>query len=185
MVNFQMWIVSTFAKATPIARLMHSKWGWPFAESAHFIGLSLLVATIVLFDLRLLGVGRRIPIAALHKLIPWGLTGFGINVISGSLFLITEPDQYVYNTSFHFKLFFMMTAGINASLFYVTSYRRVTADGAPADAPRVAKIIAAVSLCCWIGVIIGGRLLTFYRPYPCGPEGPTFLAHCIPGYDHQ
>lgn len=27
-----------------------------------------------------------------------------------------------------------------------------------------AMVIALVSLCCWTGVIVGGRLITFYRP---------------------
>ena len=93
-----MWLVHWLAHAAPaIAEFMRSKWGWPMAESIHFLGLSMLVGCIGMFDLRLLGIGKRIPIAALHKLIPLGLTGFAINITSGSLFLLTEPDQYIYN----------------------------------------------------------------------------------------
>jgi hypothetical protein len=183
MVDFQMWIVRTIAaRATAIASLMHTQWAWPLAESVHFFGLCLLVGPIFLFDLRLLGVGRRIPIGALHKLVPFGLTGYALSIASGALFVLTEPDQYIYNPAFHFKLLFMTMAGINAGMFYVTSYRRATAPGAPLDAPRVAKIIAVGSLTLWLGVIIAGRLLTFYRPFPCGPQGPGFLAECLPDY---
>src|SRR6186713_592792 len=110
MVDFQMWLVSTFARATPVARLMHTAWAWPLAESVHFIGLSLIVGTIFLFDLRLIGVAKRIPIAALHKLIPWGLIGFAMSFGSGILFLLAEPDQYVYNPAFQFKMLFMAAA---------------------------------------------------------------------------
>ena len=182
MANVQMWLVHAFASVEPVARLMHTAWAWPAAESLHFIGLSLLIGTVGVFDLRLLGLGRGIPIAALHRLVPWGLLGFGINVISGALFLLTEPDQYIYNPAFHFKVLFMVTAGLNALAFYLTSYRRVTAPGAALDAPRTAKIIAAASLSLWISVLVAGRLLTFHRPGPCEPEGPGFLATCIPGY---
>ena len=182
MVTFQMWLVSTFASVKPIGRMMHTAWGWPIAESLHFIGLSLLIGTVGLFDLRLLGVARRIPIAAMHRLIPWGLVGFGINALTGVCFLLAEPDQYVYNPSFHFKALFIVAAGMNALTFYLTSYRRVTADGAPDDAPLAAKVSAAVSLSLWIGVIVAGRLLTFYRPFPCQPPEPGFLATCIPGF---
>ena len=63
MVDFQMWLVRTFARATPVAAMMKTAWGWPAAESIHFIGLCLLVGAIFLFDLRLLGYARRIPIA--------------------------------------------------------------------------------------------------------------------------
>lgn len=182
MVDFQMWVVSTFARATTVSALMKTQWGWPAAESVHFIGLCLLVGAIFLFDLRLLGVARRVPIAALHKLIPWGLLGFGLTIASGILFVLAEPDQYVYNPAFHFKLLFMVAAGLNAFAFYLTSYRQATAPGAPDDAPRLAKIIAVASLSLWIGVIVAGRLLTFYRPFPCGPEGPGLLAQCLPNY---
>jgi|SoiMethySBSTD1v2_1073268.scaffolds.fasta_scaffold75693_3 hypothetical protein len=182
MVNFQIWLVSTLARATPIREFMHTKWGWPAAESLHFIGLSLLVGTISVFDLRLLGLAKRVPIAALHRLVPWGLVGYGITAGTGALFLMAEPDQYVYNPAFHLKVLFMLVAGLNASAFYLTSYRRTTAPGASADAPPAARIIAAASLFLWISVIIAGRLLTFYRPWPCGPAGPGFLAQCLPGY---
>lgn len=178
--GIQIWLVATLKAINPVKAFMTSDWGWPTAESIHFLGLSLLVGTIGLFDLRLLGVGKRIPIAALHRLIPWGLLGYGINVASGLAFLMTEPDQYIYNPAFHYKILFMAVAGFNATAFYLTTYRRATGPDAPADAPRSAKIIATISLCMWIGVIICGRLLTFYRPTMCGPQGPGFLATCNP-----
>lgn len=182
MAGFQMWLVSTLASVKPVGVFMRTKWGWPAAESLHFIGLSLLVGTIFLFDMRLLGIAKRIPIRALHRLVPWTLLGYGLTVFSGVPFLMTEPDQYIYNPSFHFKMLFMVTAGFNATAFYLTSYRRTIVLGASAEAPRSAKVIAAISLLMWISVIVAGRLLTFYRPFPCGPEGPGFLAECIPGY---
>jgi len=182
MAGFQIWLVRTFASVPPVRNLMHTAWAWPVAESLHFIGLSLLVGTIFVFDLRLLGIGRRIPIAALHRLVPWGLAGYACTFATGMLFLLTEPDQYVYNPAFHFKVLFMVLAGVNASLFYLTSYRRAIAADAPVDAPRSAKVIAVASLVLWLSVIIAGRLLTFYRPAPCEAEGPGILAECIPDY---
>src|SRR4249920_2798815 len=152
MVPFQMWLVSFFAAFKPVSKVMHTAWGWPLAESVHFIGLSLLIGAVGSFDLRLLGVGRRIPIAAMHRFIPWGLLGFAINIATGTLFILTEPDQYIYNPSFHFKLLFMTIGGLNAATFYLTSYRRIFGPDAPLDAPRRAKVIAAISLCAWIGV---------------------------------
>src|SRR5262245_5261756 len=132
MAGFQVWLVATLKAINPVASLMHSKWGWPAAESIHFIGLSLMVGTIAVFDLRLLGIAKRIPIAALHRLIPWGLFGYGINVVSGLAFLMTEPDQYIYNPAFQVKLLCMATAGVNALAFYAALYRRTTSPGAAA-----------------------------------------------------
>ncbi len=111
---------------------------------------------------------------------PWGLVGFAVTVVTGVMFLMTEPDEYVYNPAFHLKLLFIAIAGVNALTFYLTTFERTTAPGAPDDAPRSAKVIAAVSLTMWILVIRCGRLITFYRPGLCGPEGPGFIAECVP-----
>jgi hypothetical protein len=177
---YQVWFVKTIHANSPVADLMHSKWGWPIAESLHFIGLCLLIGAIGSFDLRLLGVGKRIPIAAMHRFIPWGILGFAINISTGSMFLLTEPDQYIYNPSFHFKVAFLMIAGLNASMFYVTSYRRIFGASATLEAPTRAKVIAAISLSAWVAVIICGRLLTFYRPAQCEGEQASIILTCAP-----
>jgi hypothetical protein len=181
MATFQVWLVSTLASARPIGKFMHTRWAWPAAESIHFIGLSMLIGMIFLFDLRLLGMAKRIPIAALHKLVPWGVLGYVDNLLSGSFFLMAEPDQYIYNPAFHFKMLFMGLAGLNMMAFYLTTSRRTMGPGAGDETPRAAKMIAATSLCLWIAIIVCGRLLTFYRPGECGPQGPGVIAECIPG----
>jgi hypothetical protein len=178
--DLQIWLVHTIDAHSPVATLMRTHWAWPIAESLHFLGLCLLIGCVGTFDLRLLGLARRVPIAAVHRFIPWGLLGFGINICSGLMFLLTEPDQYIYNPSFHFKLLFMTIGGLNAATFYLTSYRRLFSADAPLDAPTHAKVIAAISLCAWMGVIVGGRLLTFYRPGECIGAQTALLLTCAP-----
>ena len=178
---FQAWLVRTLGSAYGIVSpVMNSTWGWPVCETVHFLGLSLLVGTIGLFDLRLLGMAKRVPIVALHRLIPWGVLGYAINVVSGALFLMTEPREYIYNPAFHFKMLFMALAGSNVLAFYLTTFRKVKVLGSGDDAPRGAKVIAIVSLTLWIGVLVCGRLLTFYRPDLCGSQRVAFLSTCIP-----
>ena len=61
-------------------------------------------------------------------------------------------------------------------------FRKVNVLGAGADAPLGAKLIGGASLFLWTGIIIFGRLLTFYRPFVCGEEGQTgLLATCLMG----
>lgn len=159
MEELRMWLVST-----PLADLMHTKWAWPVAESLHFFGLSLLMGTVGLFDLRLLGFAKQVSPAALHRLVPWGVFGYFINIISGISFFTADADQYMYNPAFQIKLAFMTLAGINVLVFYTTMYREVTVRGPGQKLPLPAKIIGGVSLVCWIGVMTCGRLLTFFRP---------------------
>ena len=183
MTGFQIWLVSALASVTPVARVMHTAWGWPIAESLHFLGLCLLVGAIGSFDLRLLGVARRVPIAAMHRLIPWGILGFAINACTGLLFVLTEPDQYIYNPSFHFKFLFITIGGLNAATFYLSSYRQIFGANASLNPPLRAKVIAAISLTAWVSVIICGRMLTFYRPAPCLGQQSSLLLTCAPALE--
>ncbi len=127
--SFQVWLVSDDRQASRWSRISCGlAWAWPIAESLHFLGLCLLIGCIGTFDLRLLGLARRVPIATVHRFVPWGIAGFAINISTGSLFLMTEPDQYIYNPSFHLKLLFLTIGGLNAATFYLTSYRQVFGD---------------------------------------------------------
>lgn len=158
---WEVWIRSTWLSQCV---LDNRDWLWPICETIHFVGLSLLIGTVGLFDLRILGVGRAIPPSTLHALIPWGVLGYGLNLATGTLFFFGFPDQYAYNSAFWFKLAFMAIAGINMVLFYSTAFAEVRHLGAGADAPIQSKIITGISLASWTGVLVCGRLLTFYRP---------------------
>jgi hypothetical protein len=153
-----------WATTTTLADAMTGWWEWPIAESIHFIGLSMLIGTVGTFDLRLMGLGKRIPLGALHRLIPWGIAGFVMNMLTGICFLSNAPDQYMYNPAFHLKILSMSIAGINVMVFYTTMFQKVKTLGPGEDAPLPARIIGGVSLTCWLSVIACGRLLTFYRP---------------------
>jgi hypothetical protein len=144
--------------------MLNTRWGWPMAESVHFAGLTLLVGAVGMFDLRLLGVGRQIAPAALHRLIRYGVAGFIANVLTGICFLSGAPDQYIYNWAFRWKLVFLGVAGLNIAVFYSTFFRRIRRLAPGAPMPLGARIVGAVSLLAWVGVISAGRLITFFRP---------------------
>lgn len=115
-----------------------------------------------MLDLRMLGVAKRLPVRPLHQLLFWGILGFALNIITGLVFFVGAPGQYVHNVSFWLKLLLIFLAGINALLFYVTGiFRAVQGVGPGEDAPFPAKIVAAASLLLWIGVTYFGRMLPF------------------------
>jgi hypothetical protein len=162
----QMWLEQT-ALAGVIRR---SIWLWPALESVHFLGMSVLVGTVGLFDLRLLGYARGIPYTAFHRLIPLGIAGFAVNLVTGICFLTAFPDQYLFNAAFQLKVALMGVAGINVVLFYAGTFSRLARLG-PDDAPPFgARLAGAVSLAAWVGVMTAGRLLTFFR----GETGMSF-----------
>jgi hypothetical protein len=180
MIPFQLQLEATLASFPHVAALMQMRWSWPLFESAHFIGLTLLFGSIAAWDLRLLGMVKEIPVAAFHRLVPFAVLGFGINITSGTFFLMTFPDQYVYNSAFHLKMFCVLLAGVNVVVFYLTMFRRLKGLGPGMQAPPLARASGAISLVLWIIVIICGRMITFFRPGPCNvAEAAGFLADCL------
>jgi hypothetical protein len=160
-------LIETFARYLHGTRLSWAvaggySWIWPACETLHFIGMALLVGIVGTLDLRMLGVGKRLPPGPFERLIPWAIGGFAINLVTGFLFFTGDPSQYIHNTVFWLKLLFIVLAGANALAFYVTDLaKQVDALGPGDDAPPGAKVIAATSLALWIGVIYWGRMLPF------------------------
>ena len=134
-------------------------WAWPALESLHFIGLSLLFTVVLLVDLRLLGVGKRIPFSAVSQLLPLGLLGFGVNLITGTLFFLAAPNQYTANIMFLWKVMLIVIAGVND--LYLMLCPESWAAAAGDDAPMNAKIFAASGILLWFGVLFSGHMLPF------------------------
>ena len=123
-------LLYSIGQKSGIYSFMHTSWGWPTVESLHFLGLSLLIGCIGLWDLRLLGVARGVPMDALHRLVPWGVGGYALNLCTGFLFVVSAPNQYLYNPAFQIKLSLMAIAGLNILVFYRFAFRPVRAAAA-------------------------------------------------------
>jgi hypothetical protein len=156
--SFAMWL-----GATSISRAVtYYSWIWPTCETLHFAGLALLIGNVGVLDLRLLGAVKRLPVAPLNGLIRWGVLGFVINLLTGVVFFVGAPSQYITNIAFGFKLLFMALAAVNLAVFYRSGLARAVARLGPGDdASTGAKIVAATSLFLWVGVIFWGRMLPF------------------------
>ena len=137
-----------------------SKWWWTFMMAAHFLGLILIIGTVGLLDIRIMGFVKQLPIAPLHRLIPWGLAGLGINVATGLMAFAARPDNYVFSLGLWLKILALLLLGLNAAAFYLTNiFEGVESVGAGEDAPISAKLIAASSLFLWFAVITFGRYI--------------------------
>ena len=141
-------------------------WVWPVCEILHFFGMALIIGTIGLVDIRILGVGKGLPIKSLERFIPLGVIGFTINVLTGLTFVggnpIGGPREYLSNLAFLIKMGLILLAGVNLLVFYAAGIVRaadaVSPDG---DAPISAKVVAVVSLLAWFGVILFGRFIMY------------------------
>ncbi|MFT5134764.1 MAG: hypothetical protein ACI9SC_003246 [Gammaproteobacteria bacterium] len=148
-------------ETSTLGRLMQeSTWLFPTAEIFHFIGLSLLMGSLLVVDFRLLGFSRDVPVEAVYKFLPITVIGFSINLVTGILFCFSDPFRYYPNIAFRLKILLVLLAGVNALYFAITAHANSTSVGTE-DSERKLKIVAALSLMFWIGVIICGRLIPY------------------------
>jgi hypothetical protein len=140
-----------------------SYWAWPAAETVHFLGLSLSFGVLIAVNLRILGVMKQIPFADVHRLLPWGMLGFGANLITGMFFFVGQSGQYTGSAIFYWKIVFLVIAGAN--FLYLTvfgkAWHRADGDYERFDASLADKAMAVGSLIVWLAVLYAGRMLPF------------------------
>jgi len=149
-------------KSTAISHAMvELPWLWPLCETLHFVGLALLIGAAGLFDLRLMGLLKAIPLKAAMQMRGWAAVGIAINLITGVLFFVGAPAQYIDNPAWWGKVLFLMVAVINIAIFETKQGKRILEMTADAETPASFKIAGAVSLASWAAVLYFGRMLPF------------------------
>src|SRR5262249_12956131 len=134
-------------------------WVWPACETLHFVGLSLLFTVVLLVDLRILGMAKKLPFSALYQLLPFGMLGFGLNLVTGMMFFIGAPEQYTQNPVFYWKILFVGLGAINVLYFMLLDQPWTVGSGD--DAPMGAKLVAGSAIVVWVGVLFFGHMLPF------------------------
>ena len=118
-----------------------------------------MFGVLLIVNLRLLGFMTASTFQAVHRLLPFGILGYGVNFFTGMLFFIGDPGQYTENVAFHWKMILMMLAGVNYLI--LTVYDGAWELSADADAPMLGKLLGASMLFLSIGVMYFGRMLPF------------------------
>ncbi len=135
---------------------------FPFVEGAHILALSFSVGMIVVLDLRLLGFCFRNRSASLlmGQLTPWSLPGFGVMFLTGALLFATQAVKAYGNSFFRAKMILLALTGVNA-LYYQLRYYPKIAEWDLSKPPAGVRVIAALSLIFWAGVIACGRTMAY------------------------
>lgn len=145
---------------------------WPTLESLHFIGLCLLFGSLLLIDLRVLGVAKMVRFEAVERFLLVSVTGFVINLTTGVTFLFGDPSRYFVNPSFQLKMLCIVLALLNALYFslrmkkHSESLSTKQGEGEMALSidmvmPIDMKLAAGLSLALWVAVIVFGRLIPY------------------------
>lgn len=131
---------------------------WPTLESIHFVSLCVLMGSLLVVDLRLIGFFREACASTASLLIRLSLVAFATNFATGVLFFFGNTYKYVDNPAFEIKMALILIAGANA-LFFRWKLSGLI-EGRDVSVSSV--VVGTLSLVLWSGVIVCGRMITFY-----------------------
>ena len=162
--------VTTFLEwlqASSLAVFIHKKaWAFTTVEVVHVFAVSMVIGTIMIVDLRLLGLAStKRPFAELSRqVLPFTWAAFVLAVIAGSLLFISRPTEYFVNTVFWIKMALIVLAGINMMIFEFITVRDVQKWNLDPTPPPRARLAGGISIACWVLVVVFGRLIAFTLP---------------------
>ena len=148
-----------WCEATAVGTFVReSLWLFPAIEAVHLLGLSLLGGSLLIVDLRLLGLGlKRQGIAELSRQMrPWLVGALVVMGITGPLLFLSEAVKCYYNTSFWVK----MTTLPVALVFTFAIRERIARDEALDTSVR-SRLVGAASIMLWLTVAAAGRWIGF------------------------
>lgn len=137
-----------------MSQLLTHPWAYPLFEAFHIAGIAMLFGSLVVLDLRLWGRAPALdvaPVARLALAVTWA--GFAVVAVTGLLMFSTQPDELLRNRAFQVKLGLIALAALNAAFFHLR--------GGSGRHDRTARVLGALSLGTWLGVIICGRWIAY------------------------
>lgn len=151
----------------PLAAAVRGESGWdwlfPIVEIVHVCALALVFGSILMVDLRLVGLSSpNSKVSRLtQELLPYTWVAFAIAAISGSMLFISKAPIYFGNLQFRIKFLLMFLAGLNMLAFHFGIYRRVAQWDQALPPPLAARLAGAASIALWVAVIFMGRWVGF------------------------
>ena len=143
--------------------LRESQYMMPWVFVLHVVSMCMFAGTILMMDLRLLGVGyMQTPFSQVQRrLFPWQIAAMVFSSATGLALVWGNPLNYVTNIIFWVKMVAMVIAGINALAFhFITEYTLVDWDAGQTP-PSGAKLAGALSIVLWANVVVAGRLIPY------------------------
>ena len=135
---------------------------FPAIEIIHIIGFIFLVGSAFLFDLRLLGVARKLSVKDVADyVLPWSRRSLIVVIPTGLLLFITQAKALSTNSVFGLKLILILLAFTNAGIFHRFTFSSAS-NWASSETPIGAKAAALISLTLWSSVVTCGRLIAYF-----------------------
>ena len=139
----------------------------PVVEALHVLAATTVFGTVLLVDLRLLGIPnlKRAITRIEHEVIRLTWVAFAVAVVTGALMFAANAQTYFINTAFRLKLLAILAAGLNMLVFETVIRRDVAAWDLGVRPPRAARIAGLLSILLWVVVIVLARWIGFTKGY--------------------
>jgi hypothetical protein len=158
------WPLAIWIDSTPMHRFMQENpAAFTACETLHFMGLTILIGALMIIDLRGLGLFKRMPFGEVHKLVPFAIGAFIVQLATGVCFVFQGPQPYFDNLSFRVKMVLVLLAGINALVFEVLVFRPYKAGDIAVETAPITRFTCLASILMWFGVLMAGRLIPYIQ----------------------
>lgn len=139
----------------------------PWVNALHVLCVTVVFGSILVVDLRLLGLAdrQRAVTRVADEMLRLTWVAFAGAVLTGALFFAANATTYWFNTAFRFKMLAIVLAGVNMLLFQLLTWRGVGQWDRNATPPAAARIAGALSLLLWTGTLVLGRVIGFTKGY--------------------
>jgi hypothetical protein len=154
-------------QALPLSVFIHkTAWAFTTVEVVHVFAIAFMIGTIMIVDLRLLGIAStKRPFTEFSRLLlPFTWAAFAIAVIAGAFLFMSRPLEYFGNAVFWIKMVLIALAGINMGVFEFITARSVREWDLSSTPPLAARLAGGISITCWVLVLACGRLIGFTIP---------------------
>ncbi len=139
-------------------------WSYGVINLVHILGISLLFGSIVVLDLRLLGLWRRISLSMIATpVVPLAALGFTTAALSGICLISVNAIDYLGNPFLYIKFPAIALGLVNVLVLELMPAWRERHAREPSGGERVRLAVAGgTSLLCWLTAVAAGRMIGYW-----------------------
>jgi hypothetical protein len=153
-------------EGSALGQLMRTSgvWAYGIVNLVHILGIATLFGAVLALDLRLLGVWRSVPLAALERpALSLAIAGFALAAASGSALITTNATEYLGNPFLLFKFAAIGLGLVNALVAQtLPAWRTRHAAARPASSDAMLAAVGGTSLVCWLVAVACGRMIGYW-----------------------
>ena len=150
--------------ATPVSKtLADQPWVVPTSQSIHILAISVVFASAIMINLRLLGVGARgRSVSQLsHTLLPWMWGALIVLLLTGILQTLVEPVRQFVTPAFWAKMTLIVLVATMTALYGRAVHRNAARWDLASTRPWQGKLFAVLSTLMWLAIIVCGRFIAY------------------------